>query len=143
MPDLDAAMAELGAALSLTWCEPQAREQAVWLPDVGATTVPLRFTYSAAGPQHVELLQGAPGSVWDGTRAALACTTSGCGRDDVAAETERLVAAGWTLRLAQRDPRDGLRRVHLRAAAQRLLVELVSTSVQPMFERWFAGGPLA
>ena len=23
-----------------------------------------------------------------------------------------------------------------------LLVELVSTAVQPMFERWFAGGPL-
>ena len=70
MPDLDAAMAELGDVLSLTWCEPQTRDQSLWLPDVGAATIPLRFTYSAAGPQHVELLQGAPGSVWDGARAA-------------------------------------------------------------------------
>ena len=70
VPDLDAAMAELGDVLSLTWCEPQTRDQSLWLPDVGAATIPLRFTYSADGPQHVELLQGAPGSVWDGARAA-------------------------------------------------------------------------
>ncbi len=79
VPDLDAAMAELGAALSLEWCQPQEREQAVWLPGVGATTVPLRFTYSAAGPQHIELLQGASGLRLGRARRSRVCTTSDCG----------------------------------------------------------------
>jgi hypothetical protein len=47
VPNLDAAMAEVGESLGVTWCEPQQREQQVWLPGVGETTVPLRFTYSA------------------------------------------------------------------------------------------------
>ena len=66
VPDLDAAMDELGPALGITWCSPQAREQRVWLPGEGAATLPLRFVYSAEGPQHVELLEGPPGSIWDG-----------------------------------------------------------------------------
>ena len=142
VPDLDAAMAELGAGLSLAWCEPQEREQAIWLPDLGTTTVSLRFTYSSAGPQHVELLQGAPGSVWDGTEQP-GLHHVGLWSDDVAGETERLVAAGWTLRLAQRDPADGYGVFTYVQPPSGLLVELVSTVVQPMFERWFAGGPLA
>ena len=66
VPNLERAMDELGAALGVTWCEPQEREQNVWLPDSGAAKIPLRFTYSAEGPQHIELLEGAPGSIWDG-----------------------------------------------------------------------------
>ena len=142
VPDLDTAMAELGTALSLAWCEPQERDQAVWLPDIGATTVSLRFTYSSAGPQHVELLQGAPGSVWDGTEQP-GLHHVGLWSDDIAGETERLVAAGWQLRLAQRAPTDGYGVFTYVQPPSGLLVELVSTSVQPMFERWFDGGPLA
>jgi catechol 2,3-dioxygenase-like lactoylglutathione lyase family enzyme len=142
VPDLDAAMAELGPALGLEWCQPQEREQALWLPGVGATTVPLRFTYSAAGPQHVELLQGAPGSVWDG-RDYPGIHHVGLWSDDVAAETAALVEAGWALRLAQRDPADGYGVFTYLQPPSGLLVELVSSAVRPMFERWFAGGPLA
>ena len=142
VPDLEAAMEELGATLSLDWCEPQSRDQAVWLPGAGATTIPLRFTYSAAGPQHVELLQGAPGSVWDGTEQP-GLHHVGLWSDDIAADTERLVAAGWTLRLAQRDPAEGYGVFTYVQPPSGLIVEFVSTLVQPMFERWFAGGPLA
>ena len=142
VPDLDAAMAELGDVLSLTWCEPQEREQAVWLPEVGSTTIPLRFTYSAGGPQHVELLQGPPGSIWDGTDHP-GIHHVGVWSDDVAGETRELVAAGWDLRLAQRHPDQGYGVFTYVQPPSGLLVELVSTSVQPMFERWFAGGPLA
>jgi lactoylglutathione lyase len=142
VPDLDAAMAELGAALALDWCEPQERDQTLWLPEVGSTTVKLRFTYSSAGPQHVELLQGELGSVWDGTEQP-GIHHVGLWSDVVAAQTTSLVDAGWTLRLAQRAPADGYGVFTYVQPPSGLLVELVSTAVKPMFERWFAGGPLA
>jgi catechol 2,3-dioxygenase-like lactoylglutathione lyase family enzyme len=142
VPDLEAAMAELGSALSLDWCQPQVRDQALWLPDIGATSVKLRFTYSSAGPQHVELLEGEPGSVWDGTEHP-GLHHVGLWSDDVAAETATLVDAGWVLRLAQKDPADGYGVFTYVKPPTGLLVELVSTKVRPMFERWFAGGPLA
>ena len=143
VPDLDAAMAELGAALSLEWCEPQEREQAIWLPDVGATTVPLRFTYSAAGPQHVELLQGAPGSIWDGTRAAGSAPRRAVvrrrRRRDGEPARRRLDACASPSAI----PPTGYGVFTYVQPPSGMLVELVSTAVQPMFERWFAGGPLA
>ena len=142
VPDLDAAMAELGPALGVTWCAPQARDQPVWLPDTGPATLSLRFTYSAEGPQHVELLEGPPGSIWDG-RQQPGLHHVGLWSDDVAGETERLLAAGWTLRIAQRAPEDGYGVFTYVQPPSGLLVELVSSAVEPMFARWFAGGPLA
>ena len=142
VPDLDAAMDELGAVLGITWCQPQQREQAVWLPDGGATTIPLRFTYSAEGPQHVELLEGAPGSIWDG-RDQPGLHHVGVWSDDVGGETQSLLDAGWTLRLAQRAPEDGFGVFTYVQPPSGLLVELVWSGVRPMFDRWFAGGPLA
>lgn len=135
-------MAELGPALGITWCEPQARDQAVWLPDEGAATLPLRFTYSAEGPQHVELLQGPPGSIWDG-RSEPGLHHVGVWSDDVAGETEQLLTAGWTLRLAQQRPEDGYGAFTYVQPPSGLLVELVWSGIRPMFERWFAGGSLA
>ena len=141
VPDLDAAMAELGPALGVTWCTPQTRDQAVWLPGEGSTTLPLRFTYSAEGPQHVELLEGPPGSIWDGRRQP-GIHHVGLWSDDVAGETERLLAAGWTLGIAQRAPEEGYGAFTYVQPPSGLLVELVSSGLEPMFARWFAGGPL-
>ena len=141
VPDLDAAMDELGSALGITWCSPQTREQAVWLPDEGATTLPLRFTYSAEGPQHVELLEGPPGSIWDG-REQPGLHHVGLWSDDVRGETDALLAAGWTLRLAQQAPEAGYGAFTYVQPPSGLLVELVWSAIKPMFDRWFAGGPL-
>ncbi len=63
VPELEAAMAELGDGLGLTWAEVVEREQTIWTPAGGAGTVTLRFTYSCDGPQHVELLQGEQGDL--------------------------------------------------------------------------------
>ncbi len=128
--------------MSLRWCQPQQRDQAVWVPGEGATTVPLRFTYSADGPQHIELLQGTPGSVWDG-REQPGLHHVGLWSDDLVGETERMVATGWTLRLAQRDPAEGYGAFTYVQPPSGLLVELVSSALKPMFDRWFAGGPLS
>jgi hypothetical protein len=141
VPDLDAAMTELGSMLGVTWCVPQAVEQPVWLPDVGGATLPLRFTYSAGGPQHVELLQGPPDSIWDG-RVHPGLHHVGLWSDDVTGETEALLANGWVLRLAHASPERGYGVFTYLQPPSGLLVELVSTRIQPMFERWFAGGAL-
>jgi len=142
VPDLDAAMAELGPALGLTWCAPQAGKQRVWLPGQAEATLPLRFTYSAEGPQHVELLEGPAGSIWDG-REHPGLHHVGLWCDDVAGETERLLGLGWTLQLAQRPPEAGYGVFTYVQPPSGLLVELVSSAIEPMFSRWFAGGPLA
>lgn len=141
VPDLDAAMAELGPALNVTWCEPQQRQQQVWLPGTGSVEIPLRFTYSAQGPQHVELLEGAPGSVWDG-RETPGLHHVGVWSDDVAGETSALLDQGWTLLLAQQAPESGYGAFTYVQPPSGLIVELVWSAVKPMFDRWFAGGPL-
>lgn len=139
--DLDAAMDELGGALGITWCSPQTTEQRVWLPGEGTVTLPLRFTYSAEGPQHVELLEGPAGSIWDGReRPGLHHVGVWC--DDVAGETQALLDAGWTLQLAQAPPEKGYGVFTYVQPPSGLLVELVWSAIEPMFARWFAGGPL-
>ncbi len=139
--DLDAAMDELAPALGVTWCTPQSVDQRVWLPDEGSVTLPLRFTYSAEGPQHVELLEGPPGSIWDG-REQPGVHHVGVWCDDVAGDTQALLDAGWTLRLAQAPPERGYGVFTYLQPPSGLLVELVWSAVEPMFARWFAGGPL-
>lgn len=140
VPDLDAAMTEQGEALGLTWAAVQERDQAIWTPATGTVTVPLRFTYSCEGPMHVELLEGAPGSFWDG-RQHPGAHHAGVWCDDVAAETERLAGLGWTLVGAARPPGEGYGFFTYLAPPSGLVVELVAGVARPMFERWWAGAP--
>ena len=142
VPDLEAAMAELQSELGITWAGVIERDQPAWTPQEGSFTTPLRFTYSCEGPQHVELLQGAPGSLWDGT-IAPGVHHHGVWVDDVAAETERLVAAGWTLEMAQKAPADGYGAMTYVRSPNGFLLEPVTSAVRPRFERWWAGGPFA
>jgi catechol 2,3-dioxygenase-like lactoylglutathione lyase family enzyme len=142
VPDLEAAMTQLGAGLGVTWAEVVERDQPAWTPTDGAFTVPLRFTYSCEGPQHVELLQGAPGSLWDGADLP-GVHHQGIWVDDVAAETERLIAAGWKLEMAQKAPEDGYGSMTYVRSPSGFLLEPVSAAVRPRFERWWAGGPFA
>ena len=141
VPDLDVAMAEMGTSLGLTWAAVQERDQSVWTPATGAVAVPLRFTYSAEGPQHLELLQGAPGSVWHAGDAPGIHHT-GVWVDDIVSETNALVAKGWTLAAAGQSPDDGYGSFTYVVPPSGLIVELVSSALEPMFQRWWAGGPL-
>ncbi len=141
VPDLDRAMDELGSSLGVTWCEPQVREQNVWLPESGRSTIPLRFTYSAEGPQHIELLEGAPGSIWDG-RVTPGLHHVGVWSDDVAGESRSLVERGWKILMAQAPPEENYGAFTYVQPPSGLIVELVWSAIKPMFDRWFAGGPL-
>jgi catechol 2,3-dioxygenase-like lactoylglutathione lyase family enzyme len=142
VPDLDRAMAELGAGLGITWAGVMEREQQVWTPQHGTGSIKLRFTYSCAGPQHVELLQGEPGSFWDGDDAP-GVHHAGVWVDDLPAEVQRLEGAGWTLELAGKPPEDGYGSMAYLRSPTGFLLEPVSTAVRPRFERWWSGGPFA
>lgn len=141
VPDIAAAMSEMGDSLGVTWCTLQEREQSVWLPDEGTVSIPLKFTYSAEGPLHLELLEGAPGSIWDG-RTSSGAHHVGVWSDDVRGDTQSLVDAGWTLLMAQAEPADGYGAFTYVQPPSGLVVELVWSAIAPMFDRWFAGGPL-
>jgi catechol 2,3-dioxygenase-like lactoylglutathione lyase family enzyme len=142
VPDLDAAMLDLTAGLGITWAPVVEREQPVWTPGEGSYTLRLRFTYSCEGPQHIELLQGPAGSVWDGV-AGPGVHHHGIWTDDVAAETERLVAVGWTLELAGRAPEEGYGSMTYVRSPSGFLLEPVTSAVRPRFERWWSGAPFA
>ncbi len=139
--DIDAAMAELGSSLGVEWCDVQEREQGVWLPGIGATSLPLKFTYSRGGPQHIELLEGPVGTIWDGS-VSPGLHHIGLWSDDVAADTTAMLAAGWSLQLAQVAPDDGYGAYTYVQPRSGLLVELVWSALRPRFERWWAGGSL-
>jgi hypothetical protein len=143
VPDIDAAMAEMGEPLGLEWCELQHREQQVWTPENGTHGIDLRFTYSAGTGQHLELLQGAPGSIWDANVHGAGVHHIGVWSDDVGGETAALIAHGWTLRMASHPPDAGFGAFTYVQPHSGLIVELVTTAVRPMFERWYAGGALA
>ena len=117
--DLDKAMDEFGPSLGVAWAQPREGEQPVWTPETGLRSVPLRFTYSDEGPQHLELLEGAPGSIWDAD-GTPGVHHVGVWVDDVVAETEGLLRAGWHPRGRAAGARLGARPLHVRRAAERL-----------------------
>ena len=140
--DIDEAMAELGGSMGVTWAERRENPaQTLWTPQLGLQQLHLKYTYSAEGPQHIELLEGPAGSFWDG-RDQPGAHHLGIWVDDVAAETSRLIAAGWTLELAQRPPEKGFGAFSYVRSPDGVLIEPVLAAMQPMFERWWAGGEL-
>jgi catechol 2,3-dioxygenase-like lactoylglutathione lyase family enzyme len=138
VPDLDAAAAELGESLGVTWAEVrESAGQQLWTPEEGAQEIRLRYTYSAEGPQHIELLEGAPGSFWDGNDHPGAHHV-GVWVDDVGGDADRLVGLGWALVGAHRSPEDGYGVYSYLQPPSGLIVELVDRAVLPHFEAWWA-----
>lgn len=142
VPDLDAAMAQLGPALGVTWASAVERRQKAWLPDRGVVTSTLRFTYSCEGPQHVELLQGEAGTPWLAEPGERGIHHLGVWSEDVAGDTERFVAAGWTLEASNVAPEEGYGIFSYVRSPLGLLVEPVSSTRRDLFERWWSGQPL-
>lgn len=142
VPDIDAAMAEYGAAQGVRWATVQHSDaRSVWTPERGVEQVALTFVYSCDGPHRIELLQGGPGSVWDcGDRPGLHHV--GVWSDDVAGETEEAVAAGWRVAAAAKSPEEGYGTFTYVVPPSGLIVELVSSAAVPRFEAWWAGGSL-
>ncbi len=142
VPDLEEAMHEMGSSLDITWAEPVYTEaQSVWTPSEGQQKLPLKFVYSCDGPQHLELLEGPPNSVWDGSENS-GVHHVGVWVDNVANETERFLKDGWTLLAASTSPEEGYGGYTYVAPQSGTIIELVSRAMLPRFERWWAGGSL-
>ncbi len=142
VPDVDVAMAEMGASLRVTWASVQySTDRSIWTPERGNERVELTFVYSCEGPQHIELLQGQAGSVWDcGDQPGLHHV--GVWSENVAADVDRFVAAGWRVAAAGEAPEKGFGTFAYVVPPSGLVVELVSVAAKPRFEVWFAGGSL-
>jgi len=140
--DVDAAMAELGPTLGITWASVQHMPaRSVWTPERGLEHVALTFTYSCEGPQHVELLRGSPGSVWDcGESPGLHHV--GVWSDDVVGDVDGFRAAGWAVTAAADPPDDGYGSFAYVQSPSGSLVELVTAAAQPRFDAWWAGGAM-
>jgi catechol 2,3-dioxygenase-like lactoylglutathione lyase family enzyme len=142
VPDVDRAMTELGDQLGLAWARVQhAPRRSVWTPERGPEEVGLTFVYSCEGPQHIELLRGDPGSIWDSDKTR-GLHHVGVWSNDVAADAERFVSAGWSVVAAATAPEDGFGSFAYVAPPSGLIVELVSAAARPRFDTWFAGGTL-
>ena len=140
--NLDAAMAEMGDTLGVTWATVQSNDaQEVWTPERGLDAVKLSFVYSTEGPQHVELLQGQRGSVWDGSDDP-GVHHVGIWVADVAAATDHCLSHGWRLAAAGASPDDGFGAFTYVVPPSGPIVELVSDRVLPVFEQWWGGGRL-
>lgn len=142
VPDLDAAMAEMGETLGVSWASVQHNAaQQVWTPQQGLQSVELTFTYSREGPQHLELLQGQSGTIWDGSDDPGGHHV-GVWVDDVAAETERCLQAGWKVAAAAAPPDDGYGVFAYVVLPSGPIVELVWSAIEQRFESWWSGGRL-
>ena len=141
--DIDRAMADIGAATGLEWARVQyVPNRTVWTPGRGTDEVELTFVYSRSGPQHVELLCGAPGSIWDGSATAAGVHHVGVWSDSIPVDAERFVTRGWTISAAARSPEDGFGGFAYVTAPTGMIIELVASSARPRFDAWFAGGSL-
>lgn len=140
---IEPAMASIGAALGLTWCVVESRDLRVWTPE-GEQTVAMRLTYSREGPAHVELLERAPGTVWDRPSDGSSQGFHHVGRwsDDVEADAARLESCGLTRAVAGLDSKGRLLFTYHRRT-EGGFVELVSRRMEPAFARWIAGGRFA
>ena len=140
VPNLYQAMEEMGESLNLTWAEVvESPGQRIWTPEHGQQEVPLKFVYSCEGPQHLELLEGAKGSFWDGSEDS-GIHHLGVWVDDVKGETERLLALDWELLGSARSPEEGYASMAYLAPPSGTIIELVTSANKPRFERWYAGG---
>ena len=142
VPDVDAAMVDLTDRLGVTWATVQHNPgQQVWTPGSGLQHLPLTFVYSCEGPQHIELLDGPPGTIWDG-REQPGAHHVGVWCDDVPNATQACIDAGWTLAAAGAAPEDGFGFFTYVVPPSGLIVELVASALEPRFDTWWAGGQM-
>ncbi len=140
--DLAAAMDEISASSGVSWASVRDWPMDVWLPGRGQVSMDITLTFSTVGPVRLELIQGSPGTPLDASEVP-GVHHLGYWVDDPGAETERLLAQGWTLEMAANAPEDGYGRFTYVRSPAGLLVEPVAASSRERFEAWWAGGELA
>lgn len=138
--DLDAGMREVGAAVGVTWTAVGDRDVPVRTP-AGTSTVRLRFVYSRQGPHHIELIEAAPGSLWDPAHADAPAGAHHLGVwcDDLVAGADALEAQGGVLVATMDLPGRELAGFTYHRMPSGELIELVDRRQIDVFSAWFEG----
>lgn len=140
--NMEMAMDELGAGLGLTWTPVVVRDdQPLWTPEDGQRHVPLKFCYSMAGPQRVELIEGVEGTPW--WHGDLRNLHHAGVWADVPALTNDLIAQGWTLVCSQKAPEEGYGSFSYVRSPSGFLLEPVAQANKERMYRWFETGVLS
>lgn len=136
VPDIEAAMHEIGANLAIGWAPPQHRTQKVRTEAGETRAEQIVFTYSSDGPPHIELIQPEPHSVWTITPPG--------GLHHIGAFTDDIgVPPGVGLSLEFGGGHDEAAVGFAYYTSPRgIRVELVDGSRRAQFAAWFGGGDL-
>lgn len=118
--NLEAAMKEMSDALGITWREPHDSTYGEWN---------IKVVYSIEGPPFVELVQGEDGGPWDTARGSH-IDHIGVWSEDMAQESERMVAAGLPIHFDPATVGRGGTFCYHKALASGATIELVSTSAR-------------
>jgi hypothetical protein len=134
--DLEAAKAEYGEALGVTWHDGGAKVRMISAD--GARTVRSAYALSIEGPHHVELVQSIEGTVWTAAAPGQAHHL-GYWVDDVTAASATLVERGAVpiVAIAMAEDRPPLC-AYLRTA-NGLCVEIVDLALRKVLLPWESG----
>lgn len=137
VPDLEEAMARYEQAFSYRWTRVRDRTRTV-TTEAGPQEVRLRIVFSIEGPPHVELIERAPQSLWDGPETLHHI---GYWAEDVKVESARLAACGlpWAASMDLGEPGGPWRMAYHRSAVGDGYIELLDASVRAEFEARLAG----
>ena len=139
--DLEGAMRDLGAWLSVAWT-PVQESPLVLERDGGRESLTLRYAYSTGGPVYIELLESQPEGYY-ATPDGPHLHHVGRWVDDLPKACAELEAQGLALEAAgvnEAGESPALFAFH--RGAHGLRVELVDRANQASFEAWLAGGTL-
>jgi hypothetical protein len=132
--DIGLAMDDLGATLHTGWAPLQEVEATLWTPQ-GIISPTLRFTISASGPPHIELIESVAGTPWAG---AAHLHHLAFWADDLAGTSRNLTVGGMPIEVTYHD--DEIRPfgfVYHRHPAGTYL-EIIDGARRPEFAEWIA-----
>ena len=142
--DLEVSQRELTNSIGVHWTTPAHIPMKAWLPAEGYRNYDLTISFSVAGPVHIELLHGSPGSYWDTAIGGAGLHHIGVWVDDVAKVSQELAGQGFTVELAGESPEEGYGSFAYVRSPGGVLFEPESglRGAKERFERWYAGGSL-
>ena len=134
--DYEGTLAQLSELFGYVWGEEMRSPSPVILPSGETVVWESAFTYSLNGPR-LEILRSVPGTVWQPSSSGI--HHLGYWSDDVAADSAALSAQGYEREIIGPGP-DGVPMwaYHRHPTGPR--IELVTRSVLPMFENYWATG---
>jgi hypothetical protein len=133
--DIDGLMAALGTALGLTWVALERPDVLHHTPNGPVRPSP-RVSYSPQGPLHVEILEAAPGTVYD-PQAGTQLHHAGYWTEDFAGDLTSARSRGWSVEAAMKDDAGRLATFAYLTRPGELRVELVDAARRPALTALF------